>query len=65
MEDTGVTANLLLVRTIDAQHERDRERTAKNSAWTSPEEIYAAIFYLCSQEAGAVNGARLPLYGRP
>jgi NAD(P)-dependent dehydrogenase (short-subunit alcohol dehydrogenase family) len=56
---------LLLVRTIDAQHERARERTAKNSAWTSPEEISAAILYLCSEAAGAVNGARLPLYGRP
>jgi NAD(P)-dependent dehydrogenase (short-subunit alcohol dehydrogenase family) len=65
LADTGVTANLLLVRTIDAQHERARERTAKNSAWTSPEEISAAILYLCSEAAGAVNGARLPLYGRP
>lgn len=64
VKDTGVTANLLLVRTIDAQHERDRERTAKNAAWTTPEEITAAILYLCSDEARAVNGARLPLYGR-
>jgi NAD(P)-dependent dehydrogenase (short-subunit alcohol dehydrogenase family) len=64
-QDTGVTANLLLARTIDAQHERARERTAKNAAWTTPEEITAAILYLCSDEAGAVNGARLPLYGRP
>ncbi|HMA37479.1 MAG TPA: SDR family oxidoreductase [Chloroflexia bacterium] len=63
--DTGVTANLLLVRTIDAQHERAQARTAKNAAWTSPEEVAAAILYLCSAEAGAINGARLPLYGRP
>ncbi len=62
---TGVTANLLLVRTIDTQHERDHARTAKNSAWTTPEEIVEAILYLCSDAAGAVNGARLPLYGRP
>lgn len=65
LADTGVTANLLLVRTIDTQHERDHERTAKNSAWTTPEEISEAILYLCSEAAGAVNGARLPLYGRP
>jgi NAD(P)-dependent dehydrogenase (short-subunit alcohol dehydrogenase family) len=64
-QDTGVTANLLLARTIDAKHERDGQRTAKNAAWTTPEEITAAILYLCSDEAGAVNGARLPLYGRP
>ena len=65
IQDTGVTANLLLARTIDANHERERQPTAKNAAWTTPEEITAAILYLCSDEGAAVNGARLPLYGRP
>ncbi len=63
LKDTGVTANILRVRTIDVKHERDRERTAKNASWTTPEEICAAIFYLCSDEARTVNGARIPLYG--
>ncbi len=63
IKDTGVTANILLVRTIDVKHERDRERTAKNASWTTPEEIAAAIFYLCSDEARVVNGVRIPLYG--
>jgi NAD(P)-dependent dehydrogenase (short-subunit alcohol dehydrogenase family) len=65
IQDTGVTANLLLVRSIDAQHERDRARTRQNAAWTTTEEIAAALLYVCSDEARAVNGARLPLYGRP
>ncbi|MBI3359868.1 MAG: SDR family oxidoreductase [Chloroflexi bacterium] len=64
-QDRGVTANLLLVRTIDVQRDRDRERTPKNASWTTPEEIAAAILYLCSDEARAVNGARIPLYGGP
>ncbi len=63
LKGTGVTANLLLVRAIDEQHERDRRPTAQNSASTTPEEIVSAILYLCSDEAGVVNGARLPLYG--
>lgn len=63
VKDTGVTANILLVRTIDVKHERDREHTAKNASWTTPEEIAAAICYLCSDEARVVNGARIPLYG--
>jgi NAD(P)-dependent dehydrogenase (short-subunit alcohol dehydrogenase family) len=60
---SGVTANVLQVRSIDANHERDRERTPKNASWTTPEEIAAAILYLCSDEARVVNGARIPLYG--
>jgi 3-oxoacyl-[acyl-carrier protein] reductase len=61
---TGVTANLLRVRKIDAEHARDAADAPKGAAsWTSPEEIAAAIRYLCSDEAGAVNGARIPLYG--
>lgn len=59
----GITANILQVRTIDANHERDREPSKKNASWTTPEEITAAILYLCSDEAGMVNGAKIPLYG--
>ena len=60
---TGVTANVLHVRSIDAKHERDAEPGSKKSNWTTPEEINAAILYLCSNEAHVVNGARIPLYG--
>lgn len=60
---SGVTVNVLHVRAIDVAHERDRERTKKNAAWTTPEEIAAAIRFLASDEAGAINGARIPLYG--
>ena len=60
---SGVTANIVQVRTIDANHERDRNPSGKNAAWTTPEEITAAILYLCSDEARVVNGARIPLYG--
>jgi NAD(P)-dependent dehydrogenase (short-subunit alcohol dehydrogenase family) len=60
---SGVTANILHIRTIDVKHERDTSPTPKNASWTTPEEIAATIDYLCSDEAGAVNGARLPLYG--
>ena len=60
---TGVTVNVLLVRTIDVGHERDRERTPRNAAWTTPEEIVGAIRYLCSDEGGTLNGTRIPLFG--
>ena len=65
LTDSGVTANMLLVRAIDVQHKRDHEPSAKTAAWTTPEEIASMILYLCSDEARVVNGARIPLYGRP
>jgi NAD(P)-dependent dehydrogenase (short-subunit alcohol dehydrogenase family) len=60
---SGVTANILQVRSIDAKHERDQQPSPKNANWTTPEEISTAILYLCSNEAHVVNGARIPLYG--
>ena len=61
---SGVTANVLIVGTIDEAHERDAAPTARNASWTTPEEIAAALLYLCSDEAAGVNGVRLPLDGR-
>jgi NAD(P)-dependent dehydrogenase (short-subunit alcohol dehydrogenase family) len=63
VQGSGVTANILQVRAIDTEHRRERERTSETASWTTPEEITEAILYLCSDAAGVVNGARLPLYG--
>ncbi len=63
LKHTGVTANVLRVKTIDVQHERQRQPSPGNASWTTPEEILAAIIYLCSDAAQQVNGVRLPLYG--
>jgi NAD(P)-dependent dehydrogenase (short-subunit alcohol dehydrogenase family) len=61
---TGVTANLLAVRTIDAERQRETEPSPKNATWTTPDEIAAVIRYLCSDEAAAINGQRIALDGR-
>jgi NAD(P)-dependent dehydrogenase (short-subunit alcohol dehydrogenase family) len=61
--DKGVTANILHVRTIDVEHKREKEPSASNASWTTPEEVTAAILYLCSPGAGVVNGSRLSLTG--
>ncbi len=63
VKDSGITANLLLVRTIDVKHERQNSPSPKNAAWTTPEEITATLLHLCTQEAGTINGARIPVYG--
>jgi gluconate 5-dehydrogenase len=61
---TGVTANVIAVKSIDAKHERESDPSPKNAAWTTPEEIVATMRFLCSDEAGTINGARIPLDGR-
>ena len=63
LKGTGVTANLLQAKTIDAKREKISAPSAENSSWTTPEELTATILYLLSDEAGSVNGAKIPLYG--
>jgi NAD(P)-dependent dehydrogenase (short-subunit alcohol dehydrogenase family) len=63
VKGSGVTANMLLVKSIDTNHDRQGDPSPKNSSWTTPEEICASLLYLSSDEASMINGARLPLYG--
>jgi NAD(P)-dependent dehydrogenase (short-subunit alcohol dehydrogenase family) len=63
LKGTGVTANLLQAKTIDIKREKVSAPSADNTTWTTPEELTAGILYLLSDEAGTVNGAKLPLFG--
>ncbi len=61
---SGVTANLLQARSIDVKREKLASPTAaKTSNATTPEELSAAALYLLSDEAGTINGAKIPMYG--
>jgi len=62
IKGSGVTANVLRVRTIDVNHERENHPAPRIASWTTPEEIAEAVLYLCSDAAGVVNGARIPLF---
>jgi len=63
LKGTGVTANILQVGSIDVERRGEQAPSPASSGWTTPEEIAAAILYLCSPEGGRLNGARLPLFG--
>jgi NAD(P)-dependent dehydrogenase (short-subunit alcohol dehydrogenase family) len=52
-KDSGLTANVIHVRSIDVKNE---------GKGTTPAEIVSAMIYLFSDEAGKVSGARIPLY---
>jgi len=60
----GVTANVLVVRKIDVDGEREKDPSPKNVGWTTPPEIADALAFLASPAAAAVNGQRIPLDGR-
>lgn len=51
---TTATANVPLVRAIGDEKPNQ----------TRPEELAAAMAWLLSPEAGAVNGQRIPVFGR-
>jgi NAD(P)-dependent dehydrogenase (short-subunit alcohol dehydrogenase family) len=63
LKGSGVTANLLQVRTIDVERAKVTAPSAENASWTTPEELSAAALYLLSEAGGAVNGAKMPMYG--
>lgn len=60
---TGVTANIIRVRTIDDDHLRLKKPDEKNWGWTLPEEIAEMLAFLCTEEGTRINGAVIPLYG--
>ena len=53
LKPSGVTANIIQVRAIDVENK---------GTGTTPDDIVAAMLYLFSDEAGKVNGTRIPLY---
>jgi NAD(P)-dependent dehydrogenase (short-subunit alcohol dehydrogenase family) len=59
--ESGLTATINQVNAIDTEHQREHAPSAANASWATPEEIAAAMLYLCSEAGGAVNGQRLPL----
>lgn len=63
LKGSGVTANLVVVSTIDVNGERKARPSPSNANWTTPEEIMATVLHLCADESVTINGARIPLYG--
>jgi len=53
LKESGVTANIIQVQAIDVENK---------GAGTTPDVIVATMQYLFSDQAGKVNGARIPLY---
>ncbi len=59
----GVTANVIMASTIDTPGNRAAMPKADFAKWVAPESIAKQILWLCSDEAAAVSGAVIPIYG--
>lgn len=60
----NITVNCILPGTIDTPQNRDAMPEADHSKWVSTIDLANVILFLASNEARAVNGAAVPVYGR-
>jgi NAD(P)-dependent dehydrogenase (short-subunit alcohol dehydrogenase family) len=64
LKERGVTVNAVLPGTIDTPRNRADMPDADFSKWVAPSAIAAVIGFLASDEAAAVTGALIPVFGR-
>jgi NAD(P)-dependent dehydrogenase (short-subunit alcohol dehydrogenase family) len=64
VNDTNVTANVVLPALIDTPVFRELVPFANYVDWPTPDEIAAVIEFLASPDASVVSGAMVPVYGK-
>jgi NAD(P)-dependent dehydrogenase (short-subunit alcohol dehydrogenase family) len=64
LEATHVTATVLVPSVIDTPATRATLPYADYVNWPTPDEIAAVVEFLLSREAGVLNGALVPVYGK-
>jgi NAD(P)-dependent dehydrogenase (short-subunit alcohol dehydrogenase family) len=63
LDDTNVTANVILPTVIDTDATRAALPYADYVHWPNPEEIAAVIDFLASPGSAVINGAAIPVHG--
>jgi NAD(P)-dependent dehydrogenase (short-subunit alcohol dehydrogenase family) len=63
LRGSGVTANCILPSTIDTPQNRESMPRADPSRWVTPAAIGQVVAFLCSEAAGVIRGAAIPVYG--
>jgi len=60
----NITANAVIPGIIDTPANRQAMPNADFNEWVSPEALSRVILFLASDEAQAINGATIPVFGR-
>jgi len=63
LKGTGVRVNSILPSIIDTEANRRAMPEADFAKWPKPEELARVVLFLASDEARAVHGASVPVYG--
>ncbi len=63
LRGSGVTANCILPSTIGTPQNRESMPRSDPSRWVTPDEIGRVVTFLCSEAAGVIRGAAIPVYG--
>jgi len=63
VKDRGVRVNSILPGVIDTPANRAAMPGADQARWPSPEALAKVVLFLCSDDAQAVVGAAIPVYG--
>src|SRR5258708_30445296 len=61
--DRGITANVILPGTMDTPANRVSMPAADFSKWVPTSHVASLLVYLAGDDAAAVNGAVIPIYG--
>jgi NAD(P)-dependent dehydrogenase (short-subunit alcohol dehydrogenase family) len=64
LEDTGVTANVIVPSVIDTPATRKALPFADYIDWPTPNEIAAVVEFALSDDSSVISGATIPVYGR-
>jgi NAD(P)-dependent dehydrogenase (short-subunit alcohol dehydrogenase family) len=63
LKGTPLRVNSVLPGVIDTEANRRAMPKADFAKWTKPEDIARVILFLCSDAAGVIRGAAIPVYG--
>ena len=63
LRGTGVRVNSILPSIIDTEANRRAMPEADFAKWPKPEDLARVVLFLASDEARAVHGASVPVYG--
>ena len=64
LKDSGVRVNCVMPSILDTEANRRAMPQADPTRWVAPEALADVLAFLCSDQARAITGAAIPVYGR-